>query len=362
MTIPATFNAGLDASVLIATLSEYWTTIFPQVRRELSEWRREASRVADPDRRQLALDTLEQERSLAEGAAIFATLAPRRHRRDLVRLLVAWQVAYDYLDTLGESRAEASRLGWRFYAPLLAALDIRTDTATSAGDSYLDALVLASRQSLEQLPSAGIVRRAAHRAALRCIEAQVLTHATVDRGSAALERWALKQEQTNLYMWWELAAGAISSLGVHALLAGAALPRLAMAEALALDAAYFPSICAVSTLLDSMIDSDADDGTANHRATSYYDGMAHAIARIEFITRRASAAARGLRRGRRHHVILAGMTALYASLDDGPNRHVHDAVAAGLGSTAAPIRWSLQLRDAARRLRAWRVRYGQVSA
>ena len=351
MNIPATYYAALDTSALTATLADYWTTIYPQVRRELAERKLEAGRVADPDRRRLALGTLDEEGSLAEGAAIFATLAPRRHRRDLVRLLVTWQVAYDYLDTLGELSADARLLGCHFYSPLLAALDVPTDAAPSTGDSYLDALVLSCRQSLGQLPSAEVVREVARRAARRCIEGQVLTHATMERGCAPLKRWALTQDTTNLYLWWEVAAGAISSLGVHALLASAALPYVTTTEALAVDDAYFPSICAVSTLLDSMIDSEADDGTDNHRATSYYDGTAHALMRIEVITRHASAAARGLRAGRRHHVILAGMTALYASLDHGPDHGVHDAVASGLGSSAAPIRWSLRLRDAARYLR-----------
>lgn len=348
MTIPATYHAALDTSVLVATLTDYWTTIFPQVRRELSDCRREARRIVDPDRRRLALGTLEEERSLAEGAAIFATLTPRRHRRDLVRLLVAWQVAYDYLDTLGESSAEARVLGCDFYSPLLQALEDRAPAERVADDSYLDALGLRCRWSLGRLPSADVVRSFARGAALRCIEAQVLTHATVDRGSAPLRRWALAQGQGDMYLWWELAAGAISSLGVHALLASAALSDVTAAETQAIDAAYFPAICAVSTLLDSMIDSEADAGTTNHRVTDYYRGTAHALARIEAITRDASGAARGLRCGRRHHVILAGMTALYASLDDGSDHRVHDAVAAGLGSTAAPIRWSLRMRDAVR--------------
>ncbi len=351
MTIPAAYHAALDTSVLVATLTDYWTTIFPQVRRELSDCRREASRIVDPERRRLALGTLEEEGSLAEGAAIFATLAPRRHRRDLVRLLVTWQVAYDYLDTLGESSAEARLLGYRFYSPLFAALEVEAHTEHSTGGRYLDALVLRCRQSLDRLPSADIVCHVARRAALRCIEAQVLTHATVDRGSAPLKRWALMQERTDLYLWWELAAGAISSLGVHALLASAALPHSTAAEAQAIDAAYYPAICAVSTLLDSMIDSEADAGTTNHRVTDYYSGTEHALARVETITRDASAAARRLRCGRRHHVILAGMTALYASLDDGADRRVHDAVAAGLGSSAGPIRRSLRLRHAASHLR-----------
>jgi hypothetical protein len=100
-----------------------------------------------------------------------------------------------------------------------------------------------------------------------------------------------------------------------------------------------------------LIDSDVDDGTTNHRATSYYDDPAHALARIEAITRFASTATRGLPCGRRHHVILTGMTALYASLDENPARAVHDRVASALGWSSAPIRWSLRLRATIRQLR-----------
>lgn len=350
-TIPAASCAALDAGALITTLTDYWTTIFPQVRAELHAWTSAAHRIPDPDRRRLALLTLGEESSLAEGAAIFATLAPRRHRRVLVRLLVAWQLAYDYLDTLGESSADALLDGRAFYAPLLAALEADAPSCASPPDVYLDALVQTSRQSLRQLPSHRTVGPIVRRAALRCIDGQVLTHAAATRGPQPLQRWASMQGPTSVYLWWELAAGAISSLGVHALLANAALPRTATADALAVDQAYFPSICALSTLLDSIIDTAADDGTENHRTITYYATTEQAISRIETITRIASSAARGLQAGRRHHVILSGMTALYATLQEGPNVAVHERVAAALGASAAPIRWSLRLRASARRLR-----------
>src|SRR5215203_6043755 len=91
-----------ETLALAATLADYWLTVFPQARRELARWRRIAEAIPDDELRGLALTTLEEESGLAEGAAIFATLAPRRHRDALVRLLVAWQVAYDFLDTLDE--------------------------------------------------------------------------------------------------------------------------------------------------------------------------------------------------------------------------------------------------------------------
>src|SRR6185312_6465001 len=92
-----------DIAAIAGILAVYWLSVFPTVRRELARWRKLAAAIPDPFVRELALGTLENEEGLAEGAAIFATLVPDRAGRSrLVRLLVAWQVAYDYLDTVGE--------------------------------------------------------------------------------------------------------------------------------------------------------------------------------------------------------------------------------------------------------------------
>jgi len=353
-----------DGAALVAILVSYWTTVFPVARRELARWRTLAAAIPDARLRALALGTLDDESGLAEGAAIFATLVPSwSARRRLATLLVAWQVMYDYLDSLGEQAPGSSTHDAGAYAALASALQTPTADALlgAADDGYLRRLVACCRACVATLPSVDAVRPSAVRAAQRCAEAQALTHATASSGAEPLRRWARAQPGAESFLWWEVAAGAISSLGVHALLATAALPRATAAEAARVDAAYFPSICALSTLLDSTIDAADDAGTANHRCTAYYASDAEAAARLEAVTRIAGSAARGLPNGRAHAVILAGMTAYYAAAGWTGNEHLHCRVASAVGVDTAPILWTLRARRrATRRLRGrggpWRRR------
>ncbi|HEX4804945.1 MAG TPA: DUF2600 family protein [Conexibacter sp.] len=349
---------GRDSAAVAGILAAYWASVFPVVRRELARWRTVAGSIPDPSVRALALRTLEEEGGLAEGAAIFATLVPGRAARlRLVRLLVAWQVAYDYLDTLGEQLREPASRAARLYATLGVAIDPAAAYAGHDGDGgYLDRLVACCRTSVAALPSIAAVGPFAVRAADRCAHAQVLTHAAAEAGPAALRDWARAQPRTDGFLWWEVAAGAISSLGVHALLAAAALPHASAPEAARIDAAYFPSICALSTLLDSTIDSEDDAGTENHRCTAYYEDAEQAAARIELVARHAVRAARALPRGRGHAVILAGMTAYYAAAGWEGNERTHRRVAAAVGPSSGPLLWTLRLRA---RLSALRSRPGR---
>jgi tetraprenyl-beta-curcumene synthase len=352
-TIQQALSKAKESAALAAILVRYWTLVFPLARRELARWRELAAAIPDPRLRAVACGTLDEEGGLAEGAAIFATLVPGWHvRRELVTLLVAWQVLYDCLDTLGEQLVSRSpEDAAELYAVLAGALDGAAGDAGDADDGsrerereYVSRLIACCRVAVAELPSIEQVRPFAVRAAQRCADAQALTHAVVRGGGAPLRRWASEQPRTEGFLWWEVAAGAISSLGVHALLATAALPRAGAAEAARVDAAYFPSICALSTLLDSTIDEADDAGTANHRPTTYYGSTERTTERLEAITRVAAAAARGLPNGRGHVVILAGMTAYYAAAGWDGHEGAHRRVAAAVGVAVSPIVWTLRVR------------------
>lgn len=353
-----------DGAVLVGILAAYWAGVFPVVRRELARWKARAAAIPDARVRALALGTLEQEGGLAEGAAIFATLVPGRDaRRRLVRLLVAWQVAYDYLDTIGEQLQPSSGDAARLYATLGAALDPSAVYDGHTGDGgYLDRLVACCRTGVAALPAVDVVGPFAVRAATRCAAAQVRTHDTAHAGPDALHEWACAQPGTDGFLWWEVAAGAISSLGVHALLAAAARPGASAAHAAQIDAAYFPSICALSTLLDSTIDTLDDAGTANHRCLAYYEDATQAATRIETVARIAARAARALPRGRGHAVILAGMTAYYAAAGRDSDQRTHRRVAATVGLGSGPLLWTLRLRARLVRSDARRLHRGGAAA
>ena len=59
-------------------------------------------RIPEPGLRRDALLALQAKSGNAEGLAAFAALAQRRHRRAVVRAVIAYQTALDYLDSLTE--------------------------------------------------------------------------------------------------------------------------------------------------------------------------------------------------------------------------------------------------------------------
>ena len=99
--------AAREVLALVMTGIEYWLTIYPRARREIRRWTRRARRIPDPALRAAALATLNSEHLNPEAAAFFAVLASRRCKGSLVRLIVDFQIAYDYLDSINEDDATA---------------------------------------------------------------------------------------------------------------------------------------------------------------------------------------------------------------------------------------------------------------
>ena len=132
----------------------------------------------------------------------------------------------------------------------------------------------------------------ARRAAGRCGEGQSHTHAAALGEVEGLKAWASGLESPAGYSWWEVAAGASSSVGAHALIAAAADPGTTAEEAALIDAAYFPPIGALTVLLDDLIDLDEDRAAGAHNYMAYYQSNLDAAERLASITRRAGAARR----------------------------------------------------------------------
>jgi tetraprenyl-beta-curcumene synthase len=311
--------AGLS---LVRNLARYWLAILPNARRELRRWEREAQRVSDPDLRMHALKTLRDEAFNAEAAAVFATLAGRRYGARVVRLVVAWQVMFDYLDTVGEhSPGDILRDNRRLHLALSDALQPVGETLEADyyrfhcqgyDDGYLDTLVDTCRSTFHELPGVEVIGPTALRAARRCAEGQSRTHAASRQPDESLATWAAAQAPlTPELAWWELAAGAISSLSLHALVAAASHPGVTHEDADRIDSAYYPTVCALSTLLDSLMDRAEDNASGTPGYIAYYPNAAEAAQRLAKITHHAALAVRELPHGRRHSIILTGVAAYY---------------------------------------------------
>jgi tetraprenyl-beta-curcumene synthase len=338
-----------ELAALTTTMARFWVVVFPLARGELRGWKGRAAAIPDPELRAHALATLDGERLSAAGAALFAATTTRRRGPagpGLVRALVAYQVLCDLLDTLAEQpsrdplangarlhRALADAVGDGPLADHLALHAARED------GGYLAALVTACREACATLPAFAAVRATAHREAARN-EVQGINHAPHGVREPELRRWGATAQgdpAAGDAQWFELAAAGSSSLAVLALIAAAADPGTDVDAAERVRRAYFPWIEALSTLLDSVADRDDDLRTGELSFVGQYASQEAASARLAELTARAVAGARGLPRGERHVVLVAGMIAMHVSDAGAWRRWSEPLTRAVLGAADTPV-------------------------
>lgn len=305
------------AAGFVSAATRYWLTVYPQVRREVSQWRRRSRAIASPGLRALALQNLDTEDTNLEGAAAFATFVAPIRRAEVIRAQVAFQAAYDYADSLAETpSSHPVTNGRQLHLSLLAAVaptmqhdDYYAQHNENDDGGYLVALVEAARISLNSLPSYEAVSQL-----LQVGVARIVRYQSRIGEPQQLAAWiSTKMESDCRLTWWELAAACGSSMGVFALMASAARPSVGTRELTDIERAYFPWIGALHTLLDSLIDRPGDLAAEQQSLVDYYESEQVMIERMTLLAVEARRRAQALPNGRDHTVILAGMVSLYLS-------------------------------------------------
>jgi tetraprenyl-beta-curcumene synthase len=328
-----------------ATVARYLTSVLGPVRRELAQWRERARAIPDPALGAHARASLSKHGNM-EGAALFAVLAPASRRRETVRALVAFQTAYNYLDTLCEQPgADPVANGRELHRALLVALD----PAASHPDYYyalhpqredggfLVALVDTCRTALATLPSHVAVAAGAAAAAERIVTFQSLNLSECQGGHEALERWArLQTPDGSGLAWWQTAGAGGSSLAVHALIASAARPDVIRRDVEEIEDAYFPWICALHSLLDSLVDVAEDERAGQRNLLSYHACPQQAAFAVRMLARRATEAIDALPDDRHHRVILSAMAGYYLSSPEVRTPYAR-AIAADVAGAVGPL-------------------------
>jgi tetraprenyl-beta-curcumene synthase len=309
-------------TALLLANARYWSNVAPLVRQQLRHWHSRAETISDPTLRTLALEKLEEEGFNAEVAATLATIAPRPHRRRVVKAIVALEVLFDYLDGLTESPSrESPGDGERLFE---AFIDAVSPSARRTGDyyrnhprwdssGYLEELVGTVRFALASLPNVpemgGILQSAARRSA----EAQLRIHSIPLEGLDGVERWASARASGTALEWREFLAGAASSvLCVHALIAAAADHRTTRADGLELDRAYL-SISVLPTVLDSLIDYERDLAAGRPGYVRLYEDPKVLQKRLTRTIADALRRARSVPNGPHHVMTIVGIVAYYSS-------------------------------------------------
>lgn len=295
------------------------------VGRRVAVWRRLARQIPDPVVREEALLALSSKRSYADGAALFWIL-PRRRDRQLLRLLVDFQVLANYLDQASEQGATVrGTSGEALMRAFTDAVDLGVDVAGRdyyrdhpwADDhGYLAALVSACRDGCARLPRYPQVRTLLAREAALASSLGIGHDPQAERRDTALRALVGESHGPDTEVtWWELASGAASAMTVIALLAVAAAERTTPEDDAATVAAY-RWVGALSTMLDSYVDQAEDLRRGSWSAIGYYESPTAAAARLAYLIERSLHEVAELRRGHEHVVIVAAMVALFLSRDD----------------------------------------------
>jgi tetraprenyl-beta-curcumene synthase len=355
------------AGAFAVTAARHLLTVLPVARHELAQWHARAAHIPSASLRRTASLALSK-RGNIEGAALFATLAPGARRRETVRALVAFQSAYNYLDALSELPSEDPVAnGHRLHQALLVVLqpevphlDYYAHNPARDDGGYLVSILDACRHALAGLPSYPPLAATAQRAAQRIVDFQALNLGEGQGGHSALRRWATAATPHGSDLeWWETAAGAGSSLAVHALIAAAATdPRrdgsngraLDPFGARTLDCAYFPWTGALHTLLDSLVDRREDSLGGCRCLLDNYRSGAHAASRLGELAAQAQDCVACLPDPRQHQVVMTAMCSYYLSAPEcktAEGRAIAGSVAEVLGPLLTPALALFRARRAA---------------
>lgn len=352
---------GRQFRVIIAAVTRELVWGLPVVAREAHAWRLRARAIPEAAIRSDALSALGSKRGHTDGAALFTVLSPARNL-DLLRLLVAYELIWDFLDTVNERGAQTGQVnGKQLHLALVEALDPSIPLSDyyryhpwKSDGSYLRTLVDTCRQSLGSLPSYGQIRPFVIEEASRTQVLAINHELDPTRRDAALREWAAhefpsEQEAT----WFELTGAASASLTIHALLALAAEPGCVDQEIEQTRRAYFPWISAATTMLDSYVDQVEDVANDDHSYVAHYPTPELGAQRICHLVERSLGEACALRDGERHVLITACMVAMYLSKDSARTRATRETTRALARAGGSLTRVLLPI------LRLWRIVYAQ---
>ncbi len=331
------------------------------VAREAHVWKAQAVQIPDPLLRGDALDSLTRKRGHTDGAALLWTI-PRTRDPNLLRLLVAYEIIWDFLDCVNERGAAVGQTnGRQLHLALVDALDPTRPISDyyrhhpwKDDGGYLRTLVEVCRECARKLPSYWVIRPLLIREAVRAQVLAINHDLDSTRRDTDLQKWAADGfPSTSDATWFELTGAASASLTIHALLALGAEPTCNEAGIAQACAAYFPWISTATTMLDSYVDQAEDTANGDHSYVSHYSTPELAATRIRELVERCLLEARSLRDGERHTVIVACMIAMYLSKDSAHTETMSETTRGLVRAGGSLTRLLLPV------LRLWRIAYTQ---
>jgi tetraprenyl-beta-curcumene synthase len=333
------------------------------VAREEHRWRTLAANIPDQPIREDALSALRHKRGQTDGAALFSTL-PRARNPSLLRLLVAYQIIWDFLDSVSERGAGAGQAnGRQLHLALIDALDparpisdyYRHNPRREDG-GYLNTLVNVCRECCARLPSYERVRDLVVEEAKRAQVLAINHDPDPSRRDTMLEEWAGREfPRGGEASWFELSGASSAGLSIFALLALASEPACSESEITRTRRAYFPWVSSLAAMLDSYVDQTEDAANGDHSYIAHYPTPALARRHVCLMVRRCLDDVRSLECSEKHILIVTSMVAMYLSKDSALTPAMRASTNRIRDSGGSLTRLLLPI------LRLWRTAYAQRS-
>lgn len=331
----------------------------PAVSREVHRWQARARSIPDRPLREDALGALRRKRGQTDGAALFSIL-PAARNLPLLRLLVAYQIMWDFLDSVHERAAEPNN-GVQLHTALVDAIDPTRAPRDyyllhpwKQDGGYLSELVRVCRENCQRLPGFHAVAPLIATEAARA-EVLALNHEPDPLARDALLRaWARREfAEVTEVSWWELSGAASAGLTIFALLALAADGNTPAQLLTRTRAVYSPWATAAATMLDSYVDRVEDEINGDHSYVAHYPTQERAVERIGQLIQRTIHASQQLPNSEGHTLITACMVAMYLTKDAArapSTRELTTRIARSGGSLTLGLMPILRL---------WRIAYAQ---
>ncbi|WP_347862522.1 tetraprenyl-beta-curcumene synthase family protein [Salimicrobium sp. PL1-032A] len=257
----------------VSLMYQGYRYIFPEVFRQLDEWKERAERIPDDELRSQALDSIDQKAFHCEGGGLFS-LVSGASWKETITFIVAYQTICDYLDNLCD---QSESLDPRDFESLHYALSDAVHPENQHRDyyyyreekqdgGYLENLVSTCQNVVKQFPFYETVKQDVAELSALYAEFQVHKHVAEEERIPRLRKWHEDNESMVPDMeWYEFSACTASTMGVYTLIAYCAGDRVNAELVRRVRRCYFPYMQGMHILLDYYIDQaeDAADGEMN---------------------------------------------------------------------------------------------------
>jgi tetraprenyl-beta-curcumene synthase len=296
----------------------YWR-VLPRVRKYLTEWKREAQQIPDPELRKQALASIETKTFHCEGGAILALLAGNK-KDEAIQFIVAYQTISDYLDNLCDRSTSLDPRDFRVLHDSMkhaltpgAKLENYYRFRDEQDDGgYLHALVETCQDVLGSLPSYRMIAPTLHELAGYYCDLQVHKHVAREERVPRLQSWFEKYEENLPAMsWYEFSACSGSTLGIFCIVSYASEAEVNERTLQDLKDGYFPWVQGLHILLDYFIDQEEDRVGGDLNFCFYYDSREKMMGRFTEFIEQADASIDGLPDSSFHRMINRGLLGIY---------------------------------------------------